>query len=166
MCTKKLLLVLLTMAMLLSGVLVMCACHEDATWPDYPLELTCEFVWNPPQGDNEVAIRLTATNNQERVVTQFSVYLFSQTSYDYIDNNPPVDSKRITIYDLNLAKGESYTTDVSFNLIFDGRGMAKSAKGSLYGTWVEFDNGLSQWGDPELRERDDISQYGFKITIR
>jgi len=162
---KKILLTFLSITLLASVSLSATACSENHTWPDYPLELNCEFIWNPPDGDNEVGITLTVTNNQENPITQFTVYLFTQTFFDYIKGNPSVDSKRITIYDLSLTQGESYSVDVSFNFIFDGLDTAKSVKGALYGTWVEFDNGISQWGDEEISERAEIYKYGFKLAL-
>jgi hypothetical protein len=143
---KKIVATFLATAVLFSVMLGINACSEkqNGAWADYPLYIACDFVWNPPQGENEVSINLTVTNNQEKVITQFTVYLFTQTYYDYIKGKPPVDSKRITIYDLSLAEGDAYSVLVSFNAIFDGRGIAKSVKGNLYGTWVEFDNGQSQ----------------------
>ena len=164
---KKLVTIFLAIVILFSVTPWVNACSkpQNGLWPDYPLDLTCEFTWNPPQGDNEVGIHLTVTNNQEMVVTQFTVYLFTKTFYSYSGANPPIDSKQITIYDLNLAQGESYSVDISFNLIFNGLGTAKSVSGSIYGTWVEFDSGDGQWGDPELRERQNIYDQGFKLNI-
>ena len=165
---QKIKLSFLYAVMLVSLTVGLVACSEtkNDSWPNYPLDLYCEFIWNPPQGEGEVGIGLTVTNNQEKAITQFTVYLFSQTSYDYSNSKPPINSKQITIYDLDLAKGESYTTIVSFSMIFDGRGVAQSVSGNLYGTWVEFENGQSQWGDRDLSTRKEIYANGLKLEMK
>jgi len=164
----KIVIAFLAVAMLLTAILGLNACSEkqNVAWPNYPLDLSCDFVWNPSQGENEVSINLTVTNNQEKVITQFIVYLYTQTYYDYIKGRPSVDAKQITIYELNLAEGESYTVLVTFNGIFNGLGTAKSVSGNLYGTWVEFDNGQSQWGDPELNIRSEVYANGYKKALK
>ena len=95
---RKAVLGFLTAVMLCSLTVGLAACSENHVWLDYPLDLNCEFIWNPPDGENEVGINLTVTNNQDKAITQFTVYLFTQTFFDYIKGNPPVDSKQITIY--------------------------------------------------------------------
>lgn len=55
---------------------------------------------------------------------------------------------------------------MAFTFLFNRLGVAKSVKGNVYGTGVEFDNGLSQWIDSEPYECEEIYTHGFKVAVK